>query len=189
MLFFKCTQEVQRFWKLPLEPAPRRADNDSLLGGWYLNFFTADRRKMLIFLSESTQLSFVTLCPKKSHAKKLHQVFIRGLVQTLQLHGVPLAHIDRILHDYVNFSFAKTDNRVTLGCLVELVKNYQHFVLEGGGLAHVDIGSLIRRENESLQRTAEWRTPIEAVRDVLRAHVPIPPPIPQDDIPPTFRFN
>lgn len=189
MLFLKCTQQVQRFWNLPLQPAQLAADNPTMLGAWYVNFFTVDRRKMIIFLNERTRLSFVMLGAKKAHRKTLHLVFARGLAMSLDMAGIPLPHINRVLQEYTELRYARTDDRATLGCMVELVKDYQYFILDSGGLGYTDLGALIKHQNEMPQRALAGLKPASAVRVLLQVHGLVPQPADDGDPALKVRLN
>ena len=49
---------------------------------------------------------------------------IGGLVQLLQLRGLPGDAIARAIDPYVEFRYAKNDNRAAMGCMNDLVCRY-----------------------------------------------------------------
>ena len=63
------------------------SDSDSVLGSWYANIFTQDRRKVIIFMNEATLLSFIFTGIKKSKAEETIKAFPVGLEQLLKVEG------------------------------------------------------------------------------------------------------
>lgn len=168
MLQIRCTQTV--LWEFGLRPAEISAarDPDSLLGNWYVNLFTVDRRKTFLFINERTLLSFIIFGVKKSNVQKMPEVFLRGLDQVLALEGFDTAEIDRVFDGYETIEFTKTDSRRMLGNMNDLTSLYRHFILSDGGFDRCDLNEIISEINRSPQRNLEWSMSIEVVRDLLR---------------------
>jgi len=70
MLQFRCTAKVQKELSIKPSELVDAKESNTLLGDWYINLFTVDRRKTYIFVNEKTLLSFILVGVKKSNAKK-----------------------------------------------------------------------------------------------------------------------
>ena len=159
MLFLKCTVAVQKSVGLRKENLTDADESNAPLGNWYINRFEADKRKIYIFMSESTLLSFILLQGKKPvTVQSLPNMMLAGLQQLLEMRGLPNAAIDRALAPYESGVYAKTDSRSSLGSLNDLVQTYRHMIEFQGGWASCDLTGIIMKVNEMPQRKLEWRT-------------------------------
>lgn len=167
MLRLRCTQKVLN--ELGGAPAPDSlaADGTPLLGDWYVNLFTVDRRKALLFMNEKTLLSFVIYGIKKSNIQKMPAAFIHGLTQLLALEGLPEPAIRRALAHSDPILLARTDSRRLLGNLNDLVAMYRHAILWEGGLAACNLGGIIADINRTPQRNIGWAFSIDLARELL----------------------
>lgn len=145
-------------------PRPTRA---FLLSDWYVNMFTVDRRKTLIFMNEQTLLSFISFGIKKSNCSHLDIILRRGIEQLLQMEAVPDPQIDALLREYFTVRYAKTDSRSALGSMNDLIFLYKYAILEDGGFAMCDVGKIIHYINRTPQRNLGWGNSISTLRRLL----------------------
>lgn len=157
MLYLKCTAEVQKAIGLCKENLADAGATDAPLGNWYVNRFEVDKRKSLIFMSESTLLSFILFQGKKPvTVQSLPNMMLAGLQQLLEMQGLPSAAIDRAITHYESGVYAKTDSRSSLGSLNDLVHCYRQMIEFEGGLASCDLKNIIMKVNDMPQRKLEW---------------------------------
>lgn len=171
MLYLKCTKSVQTLIGLNQNQIHEAKATDSLLGNWYVNVFTVDRRKTFIFMNERTLLSFILYGIKKSNIPRVHEMFINGVAQLLTHEGISTEVVNMVIRDYSTVAFSKTDSRSSLGNMNDLVFLYTSFILSDGGFAYCDIGDAISRINRTPQKNLDWSTSIETTLDILSAHV------------------
>lgn len=138
-----------------------------MLGNWYINLFTVDRRKTLLFVNEKTLLSFVIFGVKKSNIEKTPEIFLRGLGQLLTMEGIEPDKANRAFAAYDSYEFTKTTSRSLIGNMNDLMDLYKHSILYQGGLRHVDLGELIMKINRTPQRNLGWSNSIELVTELL----------------------
>jgi len=157
MMYLKCTAEVHKAVGLRKENLADAGVTDAPLGNWYVNRFDADRRRVYIFMSESTLLSFILLQGKKPiTVESLSNMMLAGLQQLLEMRGLPSAAIDKAFAHYESGVYAKTDSRSSLGSLNDLVHCYRHMIEYQGGLASCDLTDIIMNINDMPQRKLEW---------------------------------
>ena len=169
MLQLRCTKKVQKEFGLRPGELAEVKSGGSLLGDWYINIFTVDRRKTLIFMNERTLLSFIIFGVKKSNIKKMPEIFLNGLGQILTIEGIELNRINRVLEGYESYEFTKTSSKKLIGNMNDLVEMYKHFILYDGGFKNCDVGSIILQINRTPQRNLEWSNSIEVAKELLRA--------------------
>lgn len=167
MLQLRCTAKVQKALGIKPGDLAEPTKGDSLLGNWYINLFTVDRRKTLIFVNEKTLLSFIIFGIKKSNIKNTPETFLRGLDQLLTIEGFTPRDIDKVFRDYEAYQFTKTVSRSVLGNMNDLVDLYKHYILYDGGFKHVDVGKVILQINRTPQRNLGWSNSIEMIRELL----------------------
>lgn len=169
MLQLRCTQKVQKALGLKLSDlSPVRAPN-SLLGNWYVNLFSVDRRKTFIFMNEKTLLSFIIFGVRKNNIKNLPESFIGGLEQALTMEGLNISQINRVFADYKEIEFTKTDSRSVLGNLNDLVWLYKNYILDEGGYKYCNLGEIIRKLNNMPQRNIGWSKSSIMLRAILES--------------------
>jgi hypothetical protein len=71
-----------------------------VLGDWYAELFWCERRKCVLFVSETTRLAFVVLDVFRSEMRPLELFFIRYLQWYLKTQGLSNDLRDRVLSDY-----------------------------------------------------------------------------------------
>ena len=96
MFQLRCTGKVIKELGLKPNQLSEVKKPNSILGNWYVNLTTIDRRKTLIFVSERTLLSFMIFGVKKSNVGKIHTTFINGISQLLSIEGFSPEVIDKI---------------------------------------------------------------------------------------------
>lgn len=167
MLRLRCTQKVLN--ELGGAPAPEDlpAGGAPLLGDWYVNLFTVDRRKTFLFMNEKTLLSFVIYGIKKSNVQQMPSAFVRGLIQLLELERFPEPAVRCALAGSELIVLARTDSRRLLGNLNDLVAAYRHAILWEGGLAACNLGGIIADINRTPQRNIGWGYSIDLARELL----------------------
>ena len=150
MLYLKCTADIQKLVGLRQENLSMAADDGALLGNWYVHRFPISRRKALVFMSETTFLSFILLQGKKAVTlDTLPNMLLAGLEQLLVMRGIPQEAVDRAFLHYQEGRFSKTDSRSALGTLNDIVFRYQWMIDHAGGLDACDLTDIIMRINET----------------------------------------
>jgi hypothetical protein len=168
MLQLRCTSKVIKFLGLKPGDLKEAKEPDSLLGDWYVNMFVVDRRKTLLFMNETTLLSFVIYGVRKDTIKKIPDLLLCGIDQLLTFEGLTIAEINKIFTRYESIEFTKTNSRSTLGNMNDLMELYKHSILYEGGLKHCALTDIIRRINRTPQRNLGWAKSIETVKQLLK---------------------
>lgn len=169
MLYLKCTAVVQKALGLPKTLVADALPTSAPLGNWYVHRFDIGRRKALVFMSETTLLSFIMLQGQKPvTAETLPTMMVAGLAQLLQMRGISEDAIERAMVHYHEGLFAKTDSRPDLGSLNDLVQRYQWVIESDGGLDRCDLTRIIMGTNDMPQRRLSWRTSWEMSQSKLQ---------------------
>lgn len=168
MFLLKCTSDVQKALRVNGEPAIDVLDNNAPFGNWYVNQFTADRRKLFIFMSESTLLSFVLYKGKRMVSRdSLLDVFQSGLERLLAMRGFPMDVVDKTLARYASGVIAKTDSRSSLGSMNDLVHIYRHMIEYDGWQGGLGLDGIMMKVNDMPQRKLGWSDSWRAVQSIL----------------------
>lgn len=163
----RCTQKLLKELSKSNNQLAEIENTDSLLGSWYANIFTLDRRKTLIFMNERTLLSFIIYGIRKDNIKNFPVVFVNGIERVLAMEGVRQDIIDKILEQHSTIFFTKTHSNSLRGNMNDLVNMYKHIVLYDGGLKHTDLFDVIAQVNRTPQRNIGWRNSVDAMFDIL----------------------
>lgn len=144
---------------------------DSILGNWYANIFTVDRRKTLIFMNERSLLSFIVYGMRKDNIANFKEYFHRGLRQLLLIENIGKEQIEEILAQYEMVELTKTDSRTVLGNLNDLVDMYKYLILYDGGLNECDLTSIIRQRNRTPQRNLGGKYSMDILAELLKIRI------------------
>ncbi len=167
MLQIRCTAKVLKQFGVSTSDACESVSADSLLGNWYCNLLTIDRRKCILFMSERTFLSFLLFGVRKDNSKSMPQTFSNGLSQLLEIEGFSDEQIHRVFEDYQLCELTKTNNRSALGNLRDLMLNYEHAIMYEGGLKQCNLGKIIHSMNRMPQNNLDWKFSIDVARDLI----------------------
>lgn len=165
MAHLKCTKKVRDFCGIQVE-TPLSIE-PAFLGDWYVNMFTVDRRKTLIYMNEKTLLSFISFGVKKSNCSDLGLILRRGLEQLLQMESIPASQINLILSEYNFVRYSKTDSRSALGNMNDLIFLYKHTILDDGGLESCNVGDIIQQMNRTPQRNLGWKNSVSTLQQTI----------------------
>lgn len=168
MLQLRCTKKVLDLFSYTAQDLADIEESDSLLGNWYVNELRIDRRKVLLFTSELTLLSFVFFGVKKSTARDLELRAVNGIANLLGTEGFTDEEIGRVVDDYLVVSITKTANRKTLGNMNDLAFLYESYIHGDGGFQHCDIEDIQKRVNRTPQRNLQWTYSIREAQKIIR---------------------
>ena len=168
MLQVRCTKKVQDALGLRQTDLSGIKEPDSILGNWYANLFTVDRRKTLIFMNERTLLSFIVYGMRKDNITDFKEYFHRGLRQLLMIENIGNEKIEEILAQYETIEFTRADSRTVLGNLNDLVNIYKYSIQYDGGLKECDLTSIICQMNRTPQRNLGWSYSVEILAELLK---------------------
>lgn len=168
MLQIRCTKKVLDLFSCKAESMSDIESADSLLGNWYVNELKIERRKVMLFTSELTLLSFVYFGVRKSTAKDLEVRTVNGIIRLLDTEGFTSQEIGRVIDDYRVVSITKTENRKTLGNMNDLAFLYESHIHSSGGIQNCNIEEIQKRINRTPQRNLQWTYSINEAENVIR---------------------
>ncbi len=171
MIQIRCTQKVLKELGMKEDGLCDVKEPTSLLGNWYSNLFTLDRRKTLIFMNERTLLSFLILGIKKKNVKDLPLVFRNGVNQVLLMEGFDNNLIRNVTKECQEIEITKTTNRSLLGNLNDLVNLYKNHILDDGGLKSCDLDSITKKINRTPQNNLGWSNSVEIAREIVNSKI------------------
>jgi len=168
MLQFRCTAKAQKMLGIKSKDLSEIKTSRSMLGNWYVNISTIDRRKTFLFVNERTLLSFILYGVKKSNIANMHEMFLAALNQLLLLEGVDDHVINKLNKEYLHFEYTKTNNKRVLGNMNDLMSLYKHFIYSEDGLKYCDLTNIIHRINNTPQKNIGWAYSIELTKELLQ---------------------
>ncbi len=169
MLQFRCTAKVQKEFGLKPKDLDEIEEPDTMLGNWYVNIATIDRRKTFLFVNERTLLSFILYGVKKSNIGNIHEIFLKALNQLLIMEGVGYPIINNLNNEYLDLKFTKTNSKQVLGNMNDLMFLYKDFIYSEGGLKYCDLSEIIHRLNTMPQKNIGWGFSIDLAKELLNA--------------------
>jgi hypothetical protein len=170
MLQFRCTAKVQKELGLKPKDLDDIQEPDTMIGNWYVNISTIDRRKTFLFVNERTLLSFILYGVKKSNIANIHEMFLKALNQLLLMEGVDYPVIDKLNNEYLELKYTKTNSKQVLGNMNDLMSLYKHIIYMDGGLKYCDLTDIIHQINTTPQKNIGWAYSIDLAKELLQCN-------------------
>lgn len=156
-----CTPRLQKELNLNLSGSTDAHAHHSL-GGWHVDLFWCERRKCILFTSESTFLSFVVLDVFRSEMRPLRAFFLAHLESYLKAQGVP-GHIrDEILDEYANVKLTPSDDPIMSETMQDLIFHARFLISHAErGIRDIDALEISRQLSDvpitGLEALFPWR--------------------------------
>jgi hypothetical protein len=147
MFQFKCTKKVQDFIGLKPSDLSEIEPERFVLGNWFVNSFTQNRRKVLVFMEEKTLFSFIIVGIQKEHIKTLRKHFLEGLCLQMKAEGISIQTISAYAINDTVIQYTKTDSTNKVGIMNDLISLYQSRIEIEGGLSEIDIVDVAMKIN------------------------------------------
>ena len=170
MLQFRCTAKVQKELGLKTKDLDDIQDSGTMLGNWYVNVSTIDRRKTFLFVNERTLLSFILYGIKKSNITNFHERFLKALNQLLLMEGVDYPVINKLNNEYLHLKYTKTGSKQVLGNMNDLMCLYKELIHTEGGLQYCDLTGIIHQLNTMPQKNIGWGYSIDLAKELLHCN-------------------
>ncbi|CED57152.1 DUF6933 domain-containing protein [Aliivibrio salmonicida] len=167
MFQFKCTKKVQDFIGLKPSDLNEIESERFVLGNWFVNSFTQNRRKVLVFMEEKTLFSFIIIGVRKEHIKTLRKHFLEGLCLQLKAEGISPQTIAAFSDNQTIIQYTKTDNRSKVGSMTDLIYLYSTWIDSEGGLSEIDVVDLGMKLNRVPQTNLKLTYAINELKQAL----------------------
>jgi hypothetical protein len=137
------------------------------LGDWYANLLPIDRKKCVVFASERTLLTFLSVGPTRDAIRDFASLFRAGLREVLERESFFSDVIELVLEEYWELALGTTTDRSVLGSLNDLARMAAAQIQNVGGLGACDLADINRQLNQTPMSRLQMASPIEATRRVL----------------------
>jgi hypothetical protein len=124
MVIFRCTQKLAKRFNLHLEKDFAETSTN-VLGDWYFNYFTHQRKYYLLGLSENS------LLPVVIQAKEIKDFPLRfhgELGKILEIIGIDQQKTDEEISEMQQIRFAKTKSKKVLGSQNDCIRLIPHIL-------------------------------------------------------------
>jgi hypothetical protein len=119
MVIFRCTQKLAKRFKIEIEKDLPERSSTNMLGDWYFNYFTFERKYYLLGISEKSLLPVVIPAREIRDFPERFCVALRELLEVLEIDdgliACELADM-RIVH------YGKTQSKTVLGCQNDCIR-------------------------------------------------------------------
>ena len=167
MFQYKCTKKDQDFIGLKPSDLNEIESEKFVLGNWFVNSFTQNRRKVLVFMEEKTLFSFIIIGVRKEHIKTLRKHFLEGLCLQLKAEGISPQAVLAFSNNETVLQYTKTDNRSKVGSMTDLINLYSAWIESAGGLSEIDVVEMGMKLNRVPQTNLKLTYAIDELRYAL----------------------
>jgi hypothetical protein len=136
----------------------------SYLGSWHANLLYINKKKCVIFTNDKTLFNFIAAGVSRAELKKLSIMFMNNLLCILADEGLDQSTINKIITEYSEIGYAKTNSKSILGSMNDLAFHYKFHIQEAGGVHSYLVPSIIKKLNHMPMGAINYGYPIEVLR-------------------------
>ena len=125
-----------------------------------------DRRKCILFVNDKTLFNFIAADVSSAEIRDLGILFKSLLQCVLADEGFDALAREKILSEYDELGYAKTNSRRVLGSMNDLAFHYKYHIQDAGGVHNYAVPDIIRKLNRMPMGAIKYRFPIEALREM-----------------------
>lgn len=166
MQLIRCTGKLQKELGLKKSNLAEISPKFSFMGQWHANLIYIDRRKCLVFVNDRTRFNFIEPDVSRAYIRDMADWFQGSLSCVLHEENLPKEVINRILSEYDEIRFAKTDSKSVLGSLNDLALNYEYMILNNGGVYSPMVPEIIRKLNHMPMSPIGWNYAINELKSL-----------------------
>ena len=163
MQLIKCTGKLQKEMGLNKSDLLQSEPDFSYLGPWHANLIYINRRKCVLFVNDKTLFNFIAPDVYREEIRNLCVLFKRHLRCVLAKEEVMASAREKILAEYEEIGYAKTNSKSVLGSMNDIAFHYKYHIQEEGGIHSIAIPSIIKKLNHMPMGAIEYTYPIEAL--------------------------
>jgi len=139
MRYIHCTQKLLK----EIKSKPIDIDENREVGGfgdWYSNIFQIDKTVFLAFLNVKTLYAFVVQDIYREDIDDFKNMFIYHMNRSLKFSGFDSEIRNKLISEYTEIEFVKTNSRSTLGYVNDLIESFIYSISDDryGGPLNVD---------------------------------------------------
>lgn len=148
MVVLRCTLKLLKELRVKDNDLVQESGDPSLLGDWYANILSIERRKCVLFTNAETLFTFVAVGLRRQAFDQIGDVFRNRLEESLREEGIPADRVDKVLMEHENLPLGKTESRSVLGSMNDFANCLKRYITSESGLMHGDLPSIQRRLND-----------------------------------------
>ena len=154
MQLIRCTAKLLKEMGLKKTDLVDESPKFSFLGQWHANLIYINRRKCIIFVNDKILLNFIVADVSRAQIRKLNGIFESMFRCFLASEGFSKELVEKILAEYSEVKFAKSNSRSVLGSLNNLAFYYEYSICSSGGLHSPEVPAIIARLNRMPMRAS-----------------------------------
>ena len=154
MQLIRCTAKLMKEIGLKKLDLVDESPENSFLGQWHANLIYINRRKCVIFVNDKILLNFIATDVSRAEIRKLDEMFRSLFRHFLASEGFSRELIEKMLAEYSEIKFGKSNNRSVLGSLNELAFHYEHSIIASEGSHSSEVSEIIKRLNRMPMRAS-----------------------------------
>ncbi len=135
----------------------------SFLGSWHANLLYIDRKKCVLFVNDKTLFNFIAVDVSRLQLKNLDVIFLELLQCVLADINIDQSKRKKILTEYEDLAYGKTNSRSVLGSMNDLASIYKNRIISEGGVHSYKIPEMILDMNQMPMSAINYNYPQEAL--------------------------
>jgi len=166
MAVLRCTKKL--LTQVGLKQVP---EIDSTIEDWHANLIWIERKKAVLFCSDSTLFCCLAPAVRKAQIQTLGDLFISTLTQSMAYEGYSNDLISRYVSRFEAIEITRTNNRSVLGSMNDYVFHLEYWMDRYGGVVDANVGAVEHQLNIIPQVKREFFNSLEAFDERVQAIV------------------
>ena len=169
MQLIRCTAKVLKEMGLKKADLLEDAPKFSFLGQWHCNLIYINRRKCILFANDKTLFNFIVPDVSRAEIRELGDMFRLNLSCVLGSEGFSRDQVEKVLSEYTEVGYGKSNDRRVLGNLNDLAFHYEHWIFECGGVHRAEIPAIIQKLNRMpMKKFKGYLWPADEIRKLCQ---------------------
>ena len=137
------------------------------IGNWYANIFRINRRKCVLFTNEPSLYSFLVPGLKKKELTNIKYVFLTNMKLNLQAEKIEEYIINKVVLEYNEIQFSKTNSRSILGSMNDMKYQYEAFTYSDPEYSLRNILYINKKVNRTPMSAIKYAYSIEKLKECI----------------------
>ena len=161
----RVTSKLQKEMGLKKSDLPEEEPQFSYFGSCHSNLLHISGKKCVLFTNDRTLFSFLIPDITRSQIRLLSHLFREHLEQTLSEKGFAVSTIAKILSEYSEIRYSKSNSKIVLGCMIDFAWHYKYLILESGGIDKSCVSQIVKKLNRMPMSAIQYEYPINVFKD------------------------
>jgi len=170
MPLIRCTQKLLKEMEVDKSSLlSHSSPSPFILSDWYANLIKISRSKCILFVNERTLFSFLVVKTPRTKLSNFKNVFIDHLKQTLINEDIAEQTINKIINQYKDIEYGKTNDRNIVASMRHIAYIYEVLFSLKGSIGECNLPEVTHNVNRTIFKNIGYRYPVELLKELIES--------------------